>query len=319
MRITAEIEPEETGLQADNVRDMVLEVRKRVPTLVVDGSGQDPDLDGGDLYHLKAAYEAARSYEIERCKMDDLDKINLDLYPTVIFLNVSEIKSDKTLKKVQEYVQHGGSLCYFLGDKVRPTFYNDTLFKKFNGLFPVLIGNKPYDPLDPTGLMPPEEREEKRKERLVRDEQPKLLFRDPKHAAAETLYKNRSGLRYLNFDRYFQALPRSQWDPEPTSGVQAEEIVVLPNNHPIDDYKPVAPRSWPARWLSRRKTSLSPNPRRSTVTRSRSIISVRRSREHWPRRTCSTSSSPSTPCGTIAARRTIRSGRTWRRCGRIRK
>jgi hypothetical protein len=240
VRITAEIEPEETGLQADNVRDMVLEVRKRVPTLVVDGSGQDPDLDGGDLYHLKAAYQAARSYEIERCKMDDLDKINLDLYPTVIFLNVSEIKSAKTLKKVQEYVQHGGSLCYFLGDKVRPAFYNDTLFKKFNGLFPVLIGNKPYDPLDPTGLMPPEEREEKRKERLIRDEQPKLLFRDTKHPAAETLYKNRSGLRYLNFDRYFQALPRSRWDPEPTSGVSAEEIVVLPNNHPIDDYKPRA-------------------------------------------------------------------------------
>jgi hypothetical protein len=240
VRITAEIEAEETGLQADNVRDMVLEVRKRVPTLVVDGSGQDPDLDGGDLYHLKAAYQAARSYEIERCKIDDLDKINLELYPTVIFLDVAEIKSARTLQKVQEYVQHGGSLCYFLGDKVRPAFYNDTLFKKYNGLFPVLIGNKPFDPLDPTGLMPPEEREEKRKERLVRDEQPKLLFRNPRHSVAETLYKNRSALRYLNFDRYYQALPRSQWDPEPASGVAAEEIVVLPNNHPIDDYKPRA-------------------------------------------------------------------------------
>ncbi len=99
VRITAEIEPEETGLQADNVRDMVLEVRKRVPTLVVDGTGQDPDLDGGDLFHLKAAYLAARSYEIERCKVDDLDKINLELYPTVIFLNVGEIKSEKTLEE----------------------------------------------------------------------------------------------------------------------------------------------------------------------------------------------------------------------------
>ena len=96
VQVTAEIEPEETGLQADNIRDMVVEVRKRVPTLVVDGSGQDPDLDGGDLKHLKAAYEAARSYEIERCKVDDLDKINLELYPTVIFLNVGEIKSEKT-------------------------------------------------------------------------------------------------------------------------------------------------------------------------------------------------------------------------------
>ena len=240
VQITAEIDPEETGLQADNVRDMVVEIRKRVPTLVVDGTGQDAELDGGDLKHLQAAYEAARSYEIERCKVDDLDKINLELYPTVIFLNVAEIKSERTIKKVQEYVQHGGSLCYFLGDKTKPTFYNDTLNKKFNGLFPVLIGNKAYDPLDPTGLLPPEEREEKAKDRLRFDEQPKLLFRDPKHPAIRTLWDYRSGLRFLSMDRYYQALPRSQWDPDPTSGVEAEEIVVLPNTKPIDDYKPRA-------------------------------------------------------------------------------
>ena len=235
VQITAEIEPEETGLQTDNVRDMVVEVRKRVPSLVVDGSGQNPENDGSDLKHLKAAYEAARSYEIERCKVDDLDKINLELYPTVIFLNVGEIKSEKTIKKVQEYVQHGGSLCYFLGDKARPIFYNDTLFKKFNGLFPVLIGGKPYDPLDPTGLMQPEEREEKAKDRRRFDEQPRLLFRDPKHPAIKTLADFRTGLRFLTIDRYYQAQPRSSWDPEPTSGIQAEELIVLPNNHTTDD------------------------------------------------------------------------------------
>jgi hypothetical protein len=235
VQITAEIDSEETGLQADNVRDMVVEVRKRVPTLVVDGSGQDPEMDGGDLKHLKAAYEAARSYEIERCKVDDLDKINLELYPTVIFLNVGEIKSEKTIKKVQEYVQHGGSLCFFLGDKARPAFYNDTLFKKFNGLFPLLIRNKPYDPLDPNGTMQPEEREDKAKDQRRFDEQPRLLFRDPKHPAIKTLSDFRSGLRFLTIDRYYQAQPRSQWDPEPTSGVQAEELVVLPNNHTTGD------------------------------------------------------------------------------------
>jgi hypothetical protein len=240
VQVTAELEPEETGLQADNVRDMVVEVRKRVPTLVVDGTGQDPDADGGDLTHLRAAYEAARSYEIERCKVDDLDKMNLDLYPTVIFLNVGEIKSEKTVRKVQEYVEHGGSLCYFLGDKTRPTFYNDMLFKKFNGLFPLLIGSKPFDPLNPDGKLDGEARAEAAKNRLRYDEQPKLLFRDPKHQAVKTLADYRSGLRFLSIDRYFQAQPRSSWDPEPTSGISAEELVVLPNNKPIDSYKPRA-------------------------------------------------------------------------------
>jgi len=235
VQVTAELEPEETGLQADNIRDMVVEVRKRVPTLVVDGSGQDPDLDGGDLKHLRAAYEAARSYEIERCKVDDLDKINFELYPTIIFLNVGEIKSEKTLQKVQEYIQHGGSLCYFLGDKARPTFYNDTLFKKFNGLFPVLIESKSYDPLNPDGRETEEQREEKAKDRLRFDEQPKLLFRDPKHDAVRTLAEYRTGLRFLSMDRYFKAQPRSRWDPEPVSGVRAEELIVLPNNETTDN------------------------------------------------------------------------------------
>ncbi|HEY7327459.1 MAG TPA: BatA domain-containing protein [Gemmataceae bacterium] len=235
VQVTAELEPEEAGLQADNIRDMVVEVRKRVPTLVVDGSGQDPDLDGGDLKHLRAAYEAARSYEIERCKLDDLDKISLELYPTVIFLNVAEIKSTKTLQKIQEYIEHGGSLCYFLGDKVRPAFYNDTLFKKFNGLFPVLIDSKLFDPLNPDGRETEEQREEKAKDRLRFDEQPKLLFRDPKHDAVRTLAEYRTGLRYLSVDRYFKAQPRSRWDPEPTSGVRAEELIVLPNSETTDN------------------------------------------------------------------------------------
>ncbi len=235
VQVTAELDPEETGLQVDNIRDMVVEVRKRVPTLVVDGSGQDPDLDGGDLKHLRAAYEAARSYEIERCKVDDLDKISLELYPTIIFLNVAEIKSTKTLQKIQEYIEHGGSLCYFLGDKVRPAFYNDTLFKKFNGLFPVLIENKPFDPLNPDGRETEEQRKEKAMNRLQFDEQPKLLFRDPKHDAVKTLADYRTGLRYLGIDLYFKALPRSRWDPEPTSGVRAEELIVLPNSETTDN------------------------------------------------------------------------------------
>ena len=39
----------------------------------------------------------------------------------------------------------------------------------------------------------------------------------------------------MSIDRYFQALPRSRWDPEPVSGIRAEELVVLPNNKTTDD------------------------------------------------------------------------------------
>jgi hypothetical protein len=234
VQVTAEISAEPVGLSADNVRDMVIEVRKKVPTLVVDGNGPESRLPGGDLFHLEVAFSAAKSAEVERIKVEDLERTNLDLYPAIIFLNMPDIKNVKALDKLKDYVAHGGSVAYFLGDKVKPAFYNDTLFKKYNGLFPVLIGDRPFNPIDPTGTLSEEDREAKRKERRYKDEQPKILFRDPEHSMISSLYPNRSAFRFLGIDLYYKAQPRSQWDPEPR---QAQEIIVLPNTRSIDDYK----------------------------------------------------------------------------------
>jgi hypothetical protein len=49
------------------------------------------------------------------------------------------------------------------------------------------------------------------------------------------LAEYRSGLRYLSIDRYYKVQPRSRWDPEPVSGVRAEELIVLPNNETTDN------------------------------------------------------------------------------------
>jgi hypothetical protein len=234
VQITAEISAEPVGLSADNVRDMVIEVRKKVPTLVVDGNGPESQLEKGDLFHLKAGFAAARSAEVERIRADDLERTNLELYPSIIFLNLAEIKNVKVLDKLKDYVSRGGSIAYFMGDKVKPTFYNETLFKKYNGLFPLLIGDRPYNPIDPTGTLSEEDRDTKRKERLYRDEQPKILFRDPEHPMVAGLFPSRSAFRFLGIDLYYKAQPRSTWDPEPR---QAEEIIVLPNTRSIDDYK----------------------------------------------------------------------------------
>jgi hypothetical protein len=232
--VTASISAEASGLNADNVRDMVLEVRKKVPTLVVDGNGPESRLPGGDLFHLEVALAAAKSYEVERRKLEELDKTNLDLYPGIIFLNVPEIKDEKILERLDEYVKKGGSIAYFMGDKVKAGFYNDTLFKKYNGLFPLLVGERPYNPIDPNGLMSEEDRAERRRERRQLDEQPKILFRNPTHPVIASLYPNRMVFRFLGIDLYYKAEPRSKWDPEPR---QVDEIVVLPNDRSIDDYK----------------------------------------------------------------------------------
>jgi hypothetical protein len=236
VHIQAAIEAEETGLQADNVRDLVVEVRKKVPTLVVDGNTKEESKQpGSDLFHLETAFESARAFEIERCTIDELDRLQLDLYPSMIFLNVREIRSEKTLKKVQDYVRHGGSIAYFVGDRALPAFYNDTLFKKYEGMFPLPIGSSPFYAVDPR--LSDEEKEERRRDRRHNDQQPKLLFPRPDHPLVATLAPYGSALRYLGIDVYHRALERYRWEQATASAGKPEEIVLLPNNHDISEYK----------------------------------------------------------------------------------
>ncbi len=234
VQITAELDSEETGLQLDNVRDLVIEVRKKVPALVVDGGGPESRGFNGDLFHLDVAFSAARSYEIERRTVEELEKTNLDIYPSIFLLNVAEIKNEKIIDKLQDYVKKGGSICFCMGDKVKPSFYNEVLNKKYEGLFPVLFGPRPFNPIDPNGTMTDEEKAERRKERLNVDKQPKILFRNPNHPVVAGMYPIRNVFQYLGIDLYYKTLPRFQWDPEPR---QCEDIILLPNSNSIDDYK----------------------------------------------------------------------------------
>src|SRR5262249_54721652 len=150
-----------------------------VPTLVIDGNGPAGRQPGGDLFHLEEAFKAARSYEVDYRSLEDLDKIDLDLYPSVFLLNVASIKSAKALDNLQPYVKRGGNLAYFLGEKVQPAFYNDTLHRKYEGLFPILLASKP------TEALTPEERDDQKQ----KDPQPKILFKDPKHPLVAELAK----------------------------------------------------------------------------------------------------------------------------------
>jgi hypothetical protein len=228
VHVSAEIEGEDAGLRADNVRDMVIEVRRHVPTLLVDGGGPDSRLPGGDGFHVEVALGAARAYEVERRTPDELETTDLDLYPSIFLLNVPRFKSEKTAAKLRDYVQKGGSLAWFVGEKVQADYYNETLFRKEGGVFPLLLTARPTEPLT----------QDERDERLQRDEQPKILFPDRQEPAegdpVRGLWLQRPVFRYLLVDRYWPAQPRFQWDPE---NKETRELIVLPNRKPMDDYK----------------------------------------------------------------------------------
>ncbi len=231
-------DPQDMGLQVDNVRDVVVEVRKKVPTLVVDGNPARSRKRDGDLYYLESALGAAASYEMERCTVEELDKVKLEQYPDVFLVNVPLIKNDDTIKKLEDYVAKGGSVAFFMGDLTEPTFYNK-LFKESENrshehLFPVLLDTHLPEPMS----------DDEKADRLQNDKQPKILFPDESNpiirghtSAVEDkggLAKNQDALRYLLIDRYWKCLPQSQWDPEPN---QAQKVVVLPNRNSIDQYK----------------------------------------------------------------------------------
>jgi hypothetical protein len=227
IQVSVALDPEETGLQIDNARDIVVEVRKRVPVLIVDGGGKESQESGGDTFHLESALLSVRSYEVERRTVEELDKLNLDMYPTIYFLNVPEIKNEKTLTKLKDYVQNkGGGICFFMGDKVKPVHYNEVLHKEYEGLFPVLIAGKPYNSIDPDGKATEEDKADARQARRQKDEQPKLLFRHPTHQVVELLHKSRTALRFLLIEQYYKTLPSTRWVGDPNLYTT---IVTLPN------------------------------------------------------------------------------------------
>lgn len=222
VRIRAEItEDEKTGILSDNARELVLEVRSRVPVLVVDGAGADGRLPGGDSFHVEFALAAARAYEVEHRSIDDLEKADLEIYPSIYLLNIPEIKSERVISKLRTFVERGGGLVWFLGDRSKPVFFNN-LFEKEKGLFPLLLADKPTDAL-PEAI---------RSEMKQRDEQPKIMFPSPDHPVIFGLSRNQGAMRFLLIDRYFQARPRFTYDP---SGNATEEIILLSNRKWNDD------------------------------------------------------------------------------------
>jgi hypothetical protein len=220
------------GLQVDNLRDVVVEVRKKVPALVVDGNKAESQGEMGDLYHLQAFYRGSGVYEAETRQLSELKDADLDLYPSIFLLNVGEIPP-ALIPKLKSYVENGGSLCYFMGDEVKSDHYNTALFKA--GLFPLQVEDRPYDPLNAAGFIDPEARKKERQRLLQTVRQPKVLFRDAdKNLLVQRCAPLVSWLRYMSVNVYWRALPRSKWDAD---GRQAETPVVLPNAGKVSGYR----------------------------------------------------------------------------------
>ena len=66
------------GIKADNTRYAVIEVRKQVPVLVIDGDPSTGLKSGGDTFHVQEVFKAARGYQIVPRLMDRLHGFRID-------------------------------------------------------------------------------------------------------------------------------------------------------------------------------------------------------------------------------------------------
>src|SRR5262249_41063837 len=173
----------------------------------------------GDTYYIQTVLNSARGYQVLPRGLDELDKGGLDQYPSIFLLNVKEIRSDRGLKNLEDYVKNGGKVAFFLGDQVSLSFYNQVLYNRGKGLFPVPLADRyNYQKLAEADLF----------KKLYLEENQKAFLRSKDNPIFRDLYPLQFYLRYLVIEGYWPTQPRGKWESE---GV--EELVTLPNEKPL--------------------------------------------------------------------------------------
>jgi hypothetical protein len=224
--VTVSIDDEDTGLNADNRRYASVEVREKVPILMVEGDPATRGKPESDAFYLSAIFkESVRGYDIVTDGPRRLEQPGLDAFAAVMLLNVPRL-SDAAVKNLEAYTAAGGGVGFFLGDQCKPDFY-DRLYDGGKGVFPAPLAGRPSEPLD----------EEQKLLRNFDVTQLKAFPRDESHPILKRIYQddkkreNSVYLKYVGIDRYFPVRPG--WRPD--AGV--EEVLTLPNDRTIDDYK----------------------------------------------------------------------------------
>ncbi len=95
-------------------------------------------------------YKAVLGYKHELAVGGDartvLTSPDLDRYQSIILMDVPSLEKEQ-LARLEKYVQNGGGVAFFLGPNVNVGYYNENLYKKGEGLFPVPLAGDTF----PTG------------------------------------------------------------------------------------------------------------------------------------------------------------------------
>src|SRR5436305_4776766 len=146
------VEVQDENLPQDNRRYFALEVLDSVEVLAINGAPSSvPRLD--ELLFLRAALsfanpEGKSPIQMKADSPAALGSLDLAKYPLIILANVQRLSEDATAK-LENYVDRGGSLWVFLGDKVDAAAYNQSIAgatRAHGGLLPGKLGERKGSP-----------------------------------------------------------------------------------------------------------------------------------------------------------------------------
>jgi len=127
-RIRLRAQLSEDNLALDNVHHALLEVADEVPVMVVDGD-PNPARHRSESFFLEAALKAfnsagkAAALKPEVFRVEQIGNRPFRGYRCVILANVGNL-TPGVHRRLKEYVQSGGSLLVFLGDRIDREWYN---------------------------------------------------------------------------------------------------------------------------------------------------------------------------------------------------
>jgi hypothetical protein len=147
------------ALASDDARHLTVEVSESLKVLLVDGEeGAGPLGDETDLLRLALAPsgDTLTGVDPSVCTPQTLSEEELANYGSVVVCNVERWPAEREAE-LRRYVERGGGLALFMGDRVDTEAWNRGLYEGGEGVLPVRLGRRleseTFD--DAPGILPP--------------------------------------------------------------------------------------------------------------------------------------------------------------------
>ncbi|WP_020475492.1 BatA domain-containing protein [Zavarzinella formosa] len=240
--VSAHLEGEVGGIAADNVRYAAIEVRDRVPILIVDDGpvAQRGTKEAESFFLQKLFTEPIKGYDVQIKNSAELETLNLQQFVGVFVCDVPRF-TPAAIRNLEDYAKAGGGVSFFMGPNMKADvipLYNEQLYRDGKGIFPV--------PLDKAiGLDIPEDKRSALKFMRSLTYNKKLLTskKTRSHPALEKLYTDNRGQAVSEdeYEKFFIFVVIDRYIRVNTQALQAgnsdlSTLVYLQNTSPMDAY-----------------------------------------------------------------------------------